>query len=145
MTIGIVWVHLWLTYSSKFLIMCCASTYYFNSDVDDEGTAEVLLSLKFTHINQVGTIAFSSVTIFFITIIKILFTYWAKKAVRLSKDNAIFTALICYSECGLKCVETITDYLTLRSLTYIAITGDGFCEGAWKGFLCSVKHLLEFQ
>jgi len=53
--------------------------------------------------------------------------------------------MVCCSECGLKCVETISDYLNSNALTYIAITGDNFCEGAWKGFLVSVKHLLEFR
>jgi len=124
--------------------MCATATYYFNSDVEDEGTAEVLLSIKFTHFYQVGTIAFGSLTVTLISIIQILFTFWAKRAVRLSLDNQFMKALVCCSECGLKCVETITDYLSLEAFAYIAITGDGFCEGAWKGFLCEVKHLLEF-
>jgi hypothetical protein len=42
-------------------------------------------------------------------------------------------------------VETITDYLSLDALAYIAITGDGFCMGAWKGFMCTIKHSLEYQ
>jgi len=75
----------------------------------------------------------------------VLFTFWAKRAIRLSNENAFFRAIVCCSECGLKCVETITDYLTLDALAYIAITGDGFCDGAWKGFLCTIKHSLEYQ
>lgn len=74
-----------------------------------------------------------------------MFTYWAKKAIRLSQENSFFRAIVCCSECGLKCVETITDYLSLDALAYIAITGDGFCIGAWKGFMCTIKHSLEFQ
>ena len=64
--------------------MCCASTYYFNSDVEAEGTAEVLLSIKLAHFNQVGTIAFGAFAISLIRIIYILYTFWAKRAVRLS-------------------------------------------------------------
>ena len=124
--------------------MCSAATYYFNSDVDDEGTAEVLLALKMTHVYHTGTIAFGSFAITLISIIRFAFTYWAKKAVLLSKENSVMNALVCCSECGLKCVETITDYLTLNAFAYIAITGDGFCEGAWKGFLLQIKHMLEF-
>ena len=52
---------------------------------------------------------------------------------------------MCCSECGLKCFETITDYLTTDALAYIAITGDGFCLGAWKGFMCSIKYSLEYK
>lgn len=124
--------------------MCSAATYYFNSDVEDEGTAEVLLALKMTHFYHAGTIAFGSFAITLISIIRFLFTFWAKKAVLLSKENSFFNALVCCTECGLKCVETITDYLTLNAFAYIAITGDGFCAGAWKGFLLQIKHMLEF-
>ena len=50
MCIGMFWIFLWLQYSSNFLVMCAASTYYFNSDTEAEGTAELLLALKFCHV-----------------------------------------------------------------------------------------------
>jgi len=144
MCIGSFWFFLWIQYSAKFVVMCSTATYYFNSDVDDEGRAEVFLAFKMTHINHAGTVAFGSFAITLISIITFSFTFWAKKAVLLSKQNAALNAIVCCSECGLKCVETITDYLTLNAFSYIAITGDGFCEGAWKGFLMQIKHMLEF-
>lgn len=69
MCVGIVWLLGWLDLSSKYLLMCATATYYFNSDVEDEGTAEVLLSLKFTHMYQVGTVAFATISISLISII----------------------------------------------------------------------------
>ena len=50
MCVGIIWVLGWIRFSSRYVVMCATATYYFNSDVEDEGTAEVLLALKFTHI-----------------------------------------------------------------------------------------------
>jgi|APSaa5957512535_1039671.scaffolds.fasta_scaffold111789_2 hypothetical protein len=41
--------------------MCCTATYYFNSDEEEEGTAEVFLSLSWTHINHMGSICFGSI------------------------------------------------------------------------------------
>jgi hypothetical protein len=93
----------------------------------------------------VGTVAFASICNTLVYIVYLVFTFWAKKAVRLSKHNEVFKAIICCSECGLKCVETISDYLNTNALAYISITGDGYCEGAWKGLMCVVKHSLEFQ
>jgi hypothetical protein len=49
MMFGLGWVILYIQYCSRYLVMCAASTYYFNSDVEDEGTAEVLLSIKMCH------------------------------------------------------------------------------------------------
>lgn len=49
------------------------------------------------------------------------------------------------SECGLKCFEKWTDCVSIEAYSFIAITGDSFCQGAWYGFLLKVKHLLEFE
>ena len=67
--------------------MCSAATYYFNSDIDDEGTAELLLSLKFTYVYQAGTVAFGGFIISLLSVIQYMFTLWAKKAVRLDQSN----------------------------------------------------------
>ena len=50
MCFGMFWIFLYLQYSSYFLVMCAASTYYFNSDVEAEGTAELLLAFKMCHV-----------------------------------------------------------------------------------------------
>jgi len=49
------------------------------------------------------------------------------------------------SECGLKCFEKWTDYVSIEAYSFIAITGDSFLQGAWYGFLLKIKYLLEFQ
>ena len=49
------------------------------------------------------------------------------------------------AECGLKCFEKWTDFISIEAYSFIAITGDSFCQGAWYGFLLKVKYLLEFQ
>ena len=49
------------------------------------------------------------------------------------------------SECGMKCFEKWTDYVSIEAYSFIAITGDNFCQGSWYGFLMKIKYLLEFQ
>ena len=47
MIFGILWVCAWLEYSSTFVVMVSASTYYFNSNSHSEGSAEVGLGFKY--------------------------------------------------------------------------------------------------
>jgi len=43
--------------------MFSTATYYFNSDENGIGKAEIGLALKMTHVNNMGTVAFASVVI----------------------------------------------------------------------------------
>jgi hypothetical protein len=49
-------------------------------------------------------------------------------------------------------VNVVTDFLNAgedalsnqAAFAYIAVSGEGFCAGAWNGFLLNVKHMLSF-
>lgn len=144
MFFGILWIMAWWTYSSKFVIMAAATTYYFNSNAEHEGEAELLYSFKLAHIYHTGSIAAGAFIIAVIEFIKIIFLYLAKKAEKASGGNKCIKAIVCVAECILSCIEKICDYINQAAFAYICVTGDGFCEGAWKGFLLNVKHMLDF-
>ena len=144
MFFGILWIMAWWTYSAKFVIMAAATTYYFNSNAEQEGQAELLYSVKLAHIYHTGSIAAGAFIIALIEFIKFIFLYLAKKAEKASGGNKLIKAVVCVAECILSCIEKICDYVNQAAFAYIAITGDGFCEGAWKGFLLNVKHMLAF-
>jgi len=144
MFFGILWIMAWWNYSAKFVIMAAATTYYFNSTAETEGQAELLYSFKLAHIYHTGSIAAGAFIIALIEFIKFIFLYLAKKAEKATGGNKLIKAVVCVAECILSCIEKICDYVNQSAFAYIAITGDGFCEGAWKGFLLNVKHMLAF-
>lgn len=161
MFFGILWIMAWWNYSAKFVVMAAATTYYFNSGGDEaaakalqekglqnpetgDGQAELLYSFKLAHIYHTGSIAAGAFIIALIEFIKFLFLYLAKKAEKASGGSKVIKAVVYVAECILSCIEKICDYVNQSAFAYIAITGDGFCEGAWKGFLLNVKHMLEF-
>jgi len=45
MIFGIFWVCAWLDYTSNYIVMVSAASYYFNSNLEKEGEAEVALGL----------------------------------------------------------------------------------------------------
>jgi len=146
MLFGILWVMAWWTYSAKFVVMAAATTYYFNCTEANEyaGSAELCYSVKLAHIYHTGSIACGAFIIALIEFIKFVFLYLAKKAEKASGGNKLIKAVVCVAECVLSCIEKICDYVNQSAFAYICITGDGFCEGAWKGFLLNVKHMLDF-
>ncbi len=144
MVFGILWILAWWNYSGKFVVIASAVTYYFNSSAEKEGQAEVLYAVKLAHIYHTGSIAVGAFIIAVVEFIRLVFLYFARKAEQASGGNKLVKAIVCVAECILKCIEKICDYINESAFAYIAITGDGFCEAAWKGFLLNVKHTLEF-
>jgi len=57
MLFGVLWICAWLKYTSSFIVMVSASTYYFNSTSTTEGNAEVSLGFKFAYVYHCGSIA----------------------------------------------------------------------------------------
>jgi len=125
--------------------MFSTSTYYFNSDEHRVGQAEIGLALKMTHINHMGTIALGSSILVWISWIKFFFVLPAKRMSNFGKMNCLCRCIVSCSDCSLYCCEKLTDYMGTEAMTYIAITGDNFCDGAWKGFMMQVRYMLEFQ
>jgi hypothetical protein len=57
-----------------------ASTYYFNSDKNREGYAEVRLAIKFAHFYHLGSIALGSLIIAILRILDLLIVTLLKRA-----------------------------------------------------------------
>jgi len=146
MFFGILWIMAWWNYTSQFVVMAAASTYYFNCKEENEyeGKAELCYSVKLAHVYHTGSIAMGAFIIALIEFIKFVFLYLAKKAEKASGGNKCIKAVVCVAECILSCIEKICDYINQAAFAYIAVSGDGFCAGAWNGFLLNVKHMLSF-
>jgi len=65
--------------SCRFMIMCCVATYYFNSDDQGEGEAEVQWAMYMAQFNHLGTVAFGGLVLTPVSLIRVLFVWWAKK------------------------------------------------------------------
>lgn len=145
MFFGILWIIAFLKYTSNFICMVAASTYYFNSGPNSEGEAEVGFAFKAAHVHHAGSIAIGSFIIALIQFIRYAFLYLAKSAEKASGENKAVKCIVACAACILKCIEKVCDYLNASAFAYMAITGDSFCSSAWNGFLLNVKHMLKFS
>jgi len=60
MLFGILWILAFIDYTSKFIVMAAAATYYFDSNKDKDGSADLSYAIKIAHLNHAGSIAFGS-------------------------------------------------------------------------------------
>ena len=145
MLFGILWITAWLEYTCNIVVMISASTYYFNSNANEEGAADVSLGFSIAYTYHMGSVAFGSFIIALVRFIRIVFLYLAKQAQKSSGDNPVVKGVVQCANCVLACIEKICDYINSAAFAYMAVSGDNFCSSAWNGFLLNIKHLMKFS
>jgi len=143
MIFGIFWVCAWLDYTSNFIVMVSASSYYFNSNAEKDGSAEVALGFQYSFFNT-GSLAIGSFIIAVVRIIRFVFFYAAKHFEQQSGNNGCIKCVVKGAELVLWCIEKICDYLNESAFAYQAVTGDAFFESAWSMFLLQLKEMAQF-
>lgn len=141
---GLLWIVNFLKAQSSLITMVSASTYYFDSNPERDGSADVGLGFKFAFMFHAGSLALGSFVIALIQFIRICFKVLAEQAENASGDNAAVKIMIKIGECCLKCIEKVCDYINTMAYGYMAVSGESFCSSAWNGFLLNLKFGLEF-
>lgn len=81
MLFGLLWLLAYFDYTSRFIVMASAATYYFNSGPGKpDGEAELMWAIKVAHVNHAGSIAFGAFIIAVVQMIELIFMYLAKQA-----------------------------------------------------------------
>lgn len=145
MFFGILWICQFLKAKTQFITMVTASTYYFNSNKEHEGEAELDLGVQFCYKYHIGSLAFGSFIIAVIEFIKWCFLVIAEYASQASGNNKVVKIVVNIANCCINCVEKICDYINKAAYSYMAVSGDGFCKSAWNGFLLNMKHAMKFS
>jgi hypothetical protein len=147
MVFAIIWLLIVVENLSNFVVMVASATYYWNNDastVNDQKDAEVGTAWWITYCNHFGTVAIGSFLCAVIFMLKITVMVIAHYLEEITGDNAVVKCITGCALCFIQCLELITDYITNSAFAYIAVTGDGFCEGAYNAFLLQVSHMGEF-
>lgn len=126
----------------KFITMVSACTYYFNNSKDKVGGAEVMTGFRFAYFKHQGSLAFGSLIMTLVTILRAIVDSLANSA-RDSNDGAA-KCIACIAQCLMGCLEDLIEYISRTAYAYMAISGDPFCQSAWNGFLLNLKYLAKF-
>lgn len=59
-------------------------------------------------------------------------------------NNPAGKCIACCIKCIMKCIEDVVEYLTKTAYSYMAITGQAFCNAGKNGFLLNLKHGAKF-
>lgn len=130
-----IWAIKFLQDQVVFITMVGASTFYFSSSKQSDGSAEVLKGVKYACSNHAGSIAFGSLII---TVLEML-----KKASEQKGENK--NILVSLIHCCCSCIMELMEAINKNGYAYMAITGDSYCTSAQRGFIIWLTHFIEYQ
>lgn len=87
-----------------------------------------------------GSLAFGSLLIAIVTMLKVVFEYFAKKYEKASGDNPLVKAILCCVRCMIWCLDACVKFISENAYIQVAINGSSFCEGAKKSFFMIVGN-----
>lgn len=141
---GLLWILAFFNAQQSFIVMVSACSYYFDSNSEKDGYADVGMGVKYAWVYHSGSLALGSFIIALVQFLRIVVATITEQAQKASGDNAAVKCIACVANCCMKCIEKIVDYINRSAYAYMAVSGDGFCTSAWNGFLLNLKHSLEF-
>jgi len=144
LSFGLLWVVAFNQATAGFIVMVSATSYYFDSNAEYEGSADVATGFHLAYMSHAGSLAFGSFIVALVQFIRIIFMTVAEHAKKTSGNNPLVKAIICCADCCLACIEQVCDYINAAAFAYMAVSGDGFCTAAWNGFLLNLKHILQY-
>lgn len=145
MFFGLIWIVCFITAKTNFVTMMSVCTYYFSIKVDGDKKdpeAEVGLSLKYSFLYHVGSLACGSFILALIIFARI-WAYIIEKSANAIGDKKVECLMKCI-QCCLTCLEKTIEYLNSAAYSYMAVSGNNFFSSAWNGFLLNLKHGLVF-
>ena len=127
-----------MTNKIAYITMVSASTYYFDSNEDKDGSASVRTAITFAYIKNFGSIALGSLIQSLIAILDILLNSQDQNE---GQEGPAAIIGACF-RCCLRCFGDILDYLNVIGLANMSISGDSYCKSAWNGFMLNLKQRL---
>jgi hypothetical protein len=142
MVIGIVWLVFFLQSKSGFVCMYGAATFYFTSNREQLGQAQICRGIWLSTFQHSGSLALGCVVHAVIPVVKWFVDLLADKTKTIKNREG--NPVSCCVTCCLKNFEDLVEYLNKVAFAYVAVVGDNYCISAKNGFLVHIKHNAKY-
>lgn len=143
---GLLWLTAFIAASVQFIIASSVCIWYFSQGTGQGASGTVRKSVHRLFRYHFGSIAFGSLILAIVQLIRIILAYMeaqAKKAGAKESKIAMY-ALKCL-QCYLACFERFIKFLNKNAYIQIALTGKNFCLAAKDGFMLAMGNPLRYS
>jgi len=141
--------NLFLTFWATFLVIGLGqmvlagsfATWYWTMDKSNIPTFVVAGSFYRTIRYHLGSLAFGSLLIAIVKMIRALLEY-ADRKLKEYTDNAVAKCIMCCLKCCFWCLENFIKFISRNAYIMIAIYGRNFCSSAREAFQLLMRNVL---
>ena len=151
MVFGFFWVEAWLSSANSFVVIVSAVTWYFFDgwhDHDEEdlipGEAEVYKGFKWALLYHGGSLAFGTIILPIVYVLKTLFSYIAEKLEDEAERRPVMRIVFCCCNFCLHNTEFFIRYISDTAYVHVALSSENFCTSALHSFIVILKNLPKF-
>ncbi|XP_047737177.1 choline transporter-like protein 2 isoform X1 [Hyalella azteca] len=135
------WCLFFISAMGEMVLAGAFSSWYWAFDKNkDLPLLPVTYSLGRTLRYHIGTLAFGSLIIAIVRMIRLIFEYIDKK-VREKTDSWLVKCLMCCCRCCLYCLEKFLKFVNRNAYVYCAIYGKNFCASARSSFSLLMRNI----
>ena len=133
---GALWYNALIIAIGQFMIIVSCSYWYFSVNSDQKDIS-VTRGLGWAFRYHGGSLAFGSLILAIVWMIKIMFEYMRKKLDGKVAGEAgkLMDFFICLCRCCIDCLNRCIKFINRNAYIQIALTGDNFCVAAYNAFM----------
>uniref|UniRef100_A0A4D5RA77 Choline transporter-like protein n=1 Tax=Scolopendra viridis TaxID=118503 RepID=A0A4D5RA77_SCOVI len=137
---GLFWGLFFVTGLGEMVLAGAFATWYWAFDKRNVPTFVITASFCRTFRYHLGSLAFGSLLIAIVRMIRVLLEYIDRKLKEYS-DNTISKALMCCLKCCFWCLEKFIKFINRNAYIMIAIYGKNFCVSAKNAFFLLMRNI----
>eukprot|EP00826_Nyctotherus_ovalis_P027364 TRINITY_DN2138_c0_g3_i5.p1 TRINITY_DN2138_c0_g3~~TRINITY_DN2138_c0_g3_i5.p1 ORF type:complete len:272 (-),score=60.83 TRINITY_DN2138_c0_g3_i5:583-1398(-) len=117
--VALVWIVAFLLAVEQFIIAATAVQWYFSSSSDQGGSGSICKSLWWAVRYHMGTLAFGSLIVTIVTLVRFIFEYMKKKVEEGGAANKCTKCLLACGSCCLKCIGEFILWITKNAYVQV--------------------------
>jgi len=139
---GLFWGLCFVTAAGEMILAGAFSSWYWVMDKSDVPGFPILGSMGRTARYHMGTLAFGSLIIAIIKLIRAMIQYVQDKVKEYGGDNAFAKVILCMCKCCFWCLEKFMKFINRNAYILTSINGTNFCSSAKEAFNLILRNCV---
>eukprot|EP00095_Tigriopus_kingsejongensis_P005861 maker-scaffold38_size502422-snap-gene-1.13 protein:Tk05861 transcript:maker-scaffold38_size502422-snap-gene-1.13-mRNA-1 annotation:"hypothetical protein DAPPUDRAFT_305570" len=138
---GLLWGLFFISAMEEMIMAGAFAAWYWTRDKKNLASAPLAKSFHRTFRYHLGTLAFGSLIIAIIRMIRLVIHYIQERMREYRQDNPLVKAILCMCACCFWCLETFMKFINRNAYVMTAIYGKNFCWSAKEAFSLLMRNI----
>jgi len=138
---GFFWGLFFIEALDQMVLAGAFASWYWVLNKKDVPKMPLMSSFYRTFRYHIGTLAFGSLIIAIIRMIRVLIEYIEEKLKEYQQDNPLVKCMLCFCKCCFYCLEKFMKFLNRNAYIMTAVYGKNFCWSAKEAFKLLFRNL----